>query len=88
MNERPPPFLTLPEVAEEFAASLAQISALVRRGDLAAIKLGGRGTWRIERSKPGGTCRSRGQMRAPDEDTACEMAERRGARDEDPDDEG
>ena len=44
-------FLTIPQVAEELATSEAQISALVKRGDLVAIKLGGRGQWRIERSK-------------------------------------
>jgi hypothetical protein len=32
-------------------APTAEISALVKRGDLVAIKLGGRGQWRIERSK-------------------------------------
>jgi excisionase family DNA binding protein len=42
-------FLMIPQVAEELATSEAQISALVRRGDLSAIKLGGRGQWRIER---------------------------------------
>lgn len=44
-------FLTIPQVAEELATSEAQITALVRRGDLPAIKLGGRGQWRIERAK-------------------------------------
>ena len=44
-------FLTIPQVAEELATSEAQITALVRRGDLPALKLGGRGQWRIERSK-------------------------------------
>ena len=43
--------LTIPEVADELATSTAQISALVRRGELPAFKLGGRGQWRIERSK-------------------------------------
>ena len=44
-----PRFLTLDQVAEELATSKAQIMALVRRGDLEAIKVGGRGVWRIER---------------------------------------
>jgi excisionase family DNA binding protein len=44
-------FLTIPEVAEELATSTAQVTALVRRGDLPALKLGGRGQWRIERAK-------------------------------------
>ncbi len=46
-----PRFLTLDEVAEELATSREQVYALVRRGDLAAVKLGGRGQWRVERSK-------------------------------------
>jgi excisionase family DNA binding protein len=44
-------FLTLEQVAEELSTSAAQIYALVRRGELAAIRLGGRGQWRVERSK-------------------------------------
>ena len=52
--DRPARFLTLPEVAEELATSMAQVTALVRRGELLAIKLGGRGQWRVERSKLGG----------------------------------
>ena len=31
-----------------FSTSLAQAYALVRRGELRAIKLGGRGQWRVE----------------------------------------
>lgn len=31
--------------------SIAQVYALVRRGDLVAIKLGGRGQWRVEASE-------------------------------------
>lgn len=46
-----PRFLTLEQVAEELSTSAAQIYALVRRGELAAIRLGGRGQWRVERSK-------------------------------------
>ncbi|MDX6325506.1 MAG: hypothetical protein QOK15_1860 [Nocardioidaceae bacterium] len=49
-EKRPPRFLTIPEVAKELATSEAQISALVKRGDLPALKLGGRGS-AIERSK-------------------------------------
>lgn len=44
-------FLTLDEVAEELATSRAQVYALVRSGDLPAIKLGGRGQWRVERTR-------------------------------------
>lgn len=41
-------FLTLDEMAEILNISRAQAYALVRSGDLPAIKLGGRGQWRIE----------------------------------------
>ena len=41
-------FLKLDDVAEMFSISSAQAYALVRRGDLRAIKLGGRGQWRVE----------------------------------------
>jgi excisionase family DNA binding protein len=43
-----PRFLTLSDVAEVLNTSLAQVTALVRRGELAAIKIGGRGQWRVE----------------------------------------
>ncbi len=43
-----PRFLTLADVAEILATSTAQVYALVRRGDLRAIKIGGRGQWRVE----------------------------------------
>jgi excisionase family DNA binding protein len=35
-------------VAEILNISSAQAYALVRRGDLSAIKIGGRGAWRVE----------------------------------------
>lgn len=44
-------FLTLPDVAEILNTSLAQVTALVRRGELRALKLGGRGQWRVEVSE-------------------------------------
>ena len=43
-----PRFLTLADVAEVLSISAAQAYALVRSGDLRAIKVGGRGQWRIE----------------------------------------
>ena len=43
-----PRFLTLGEVAEILNTSSAQVYALVRRGELRAIKIGGRGQWRVE----------------------------------------
>jgi excisionase family DNA binding protein len=47
MNAR---FLTLDQVAEELATTKAQVYALVRRKDLRAIKMGGRGQWRVARA--------------------------------------
>ncbi len=43
-----PRFLTLTDVAEVLNTSSAQVYALVRRGELPAIKIGGRGQWRVE----------------------------------------
>ncbi|MGZ6803540.1 MAG: helix-turn-helix domain-containing protein [Nocardioidaceae bacterium] len=43
-----PRFLTLADVAEILATSVVQVRALVRRGDLRAIQIGGRGQWRVE----------------------------------------
>ncbi len=45
-----PRFLTLADVAETLNVSAAQTYALVRSGDLTAIKIGGRGQWRVEYS--------------------------------------
>lgn len=44
----PPRFLPLTDVAEILNISSAQTYALVRTGDLPAIKIGGRGQWRVE----------------------------------------
>ncbi len=41
-------FLSLPDVADILSISVTQVYALVRRGDLPAIKIGGRGQWRVE----------------------------------------
>lgn len=46
-----PRFLHLADVAEILNTSSAQVYALVRRGDLPAIKIGGRGQWRVESSE-------------------------------------
>jgi len=43
-------FLTLADTAEVLAISVSQAYALVRSGELPAIKIGGNGHWRIERS--------------------------------------
>ena len=45
-----PRFLTLTDVSETLNVTLAQTKALVRSGELAAIKVGGRGAWRVEHS--------------------------------------
>ena len=59
---RPPPsgprFLQLADVAEILNISSAQVYALVRCGDLPAIKIGGRGQWRVEASRAGGLHRA------------------------------
>lgn len=44
-------FLTLTDVGEILNITAAQTYALVRRGDLRALKIGGRGQWRVERSE-------------------------------------
>jgi excisionase family DNA binding protein len=41
-------FIPLSEVAEVLDVSAAQAYALVRSGELPAIKVGGRGQWRVE----------------------------------------
>jgi excisionase family DNA binding protein len=46
-----PRFLQLADVAEILNISAAQTYALVRSGDLPAIKVGGRGQWRVERDQ-------------------------------------
>ena len=45
-----PRFLQLADVAEVLNVSSAQVYALVRSGDLPAIRIGGRGQWRVEAS--------------------------------------
>ncbi len=42
-------FLQLADVAEILNISASQTYALVRTGELPAIKIGGRGQWRVER---------------------------------------
>lgn len=44
-------FLLLTDVAEVLNISASQAYALVRNGELPAIKIGGRGQWRVERSE-------------------------------------
>lgn len=47
----PDRFLTLSDVAEVLNISASQTYALVRSGELPAIKIGGRGQWRVERAQ-------------------------------------
>lgn len=44
-------FLTLAETSDVLNVSLSQAYALVRSGELPAIKLGGNGHWRVERDQ-------------------------------------
>lgn len=46
-----PRFLTLADVAAYLSVSEPQAYALVRSGDLPAIKIGGRGVWRVDRRR-------------------------------------
>ena len=44
-------FITLEEVAEELAITRSQVYAMVRDGELPAIKIGKKGHWRVERAR-------------------------------------
>jgi excisionase family DNA binding protein len=44
-------FLTLADVSEVLNISASQAYALVRTGELRAIKVGGRGQWRVEEAE-------------------------------------
>jgi excisionase family DNA binding protein len=46
-----PRFLLLSDVAAELNVSDSQVYHMVRSGELPAIKIGGRGQWRVERAK-------------------------------------
>ncbi|GAB2598359.1 DNA-binding protein [Paractinoplanes abujensis] len=46
-----PRFLPLPDVATELNVSESQVYHMVRSGELPAIKIGGRGQWRVERAR-------------------------------------
>ena len=50
----PPPgprFLTLDQVADELQVGRPEVYALVRDRSLVAVKIGGRGQWRVERCR-------------------------------------
>lgn len=44
-------FMLLSDVAAELNVSDSQVYHMVRSGELPAIKIGGRGQWRVERTK-------------------------------------
>lgn len=44
-------FLQLADVADELNVSVSQVYHMVRSGELPAIKIGGRGQWRVERAR-------------------------------------
>lgn len=46
-----PRYLTLEDVAIYLSVSVPQVYALVRSGELPAIKIGGRGVWRVDRNQ-------------------------------------
>ena len=46
-----PRLLTLEDVATYLNVRVAQVYALVRSGDLPAVKIGGRGVWRVDRAQ-------------------------------------
>lgn len=46
-----PRFLTLEDVATYLSVSVPQAYALVRSGELPAIKIGGRGVWRVDKGQ-------------------------------------
>jgi excisionase family DNA binding protein len=46
-----PRFYTLDDVATILNVRVAQVYAIVRSGELAAVKIGGRGVWRVDRNQ-------------------------------------
>ena len=46
-----PRYVTLEDVAIYLSVSVPQVYALVRSGALPAVKIGGRGIWRVDRHK-------------------------------------
>lgn len=46
-----PRFLTLEDVATYLNVSVPQVYSLVRSRELPAIKIGGRGVWRVDRAQ-------------------------------------
>jgi excisionase family DNA binding protein len=50
-SDAQPRFLLLSDVAAELNVSDSQVYHMVRSGELPAIKIGGRGQWRVERAQ-------------------------------------
>ncbi|GHG60569.1 hypothetical protein GCM10012320_35180 [Sinomonas cellulolyticus] len=46
-----PRFLSISDVAQELAVGEPAVRSLIRSGALPAIQIGGRGLWRIERTR-------------------------------------
>ena len=46
-----PRYLRLEDVAAYLSVSVPQVYALVRSGELPAVKIGGRGVWRVDKKK-------------------------------------
>ena len=46
-----PRFLLMSDVAELLNVTMSQVYHMVRSGELPAIKIGGRGQWRVERAR-------------------------------------
>lgn len=44
-------FMALADVGDVLHISVSQVYALVRRGELRAIKVGGKGQWRVEKAE-------------------------------------
>jgi prophage regulatory protein len=50
-RQQPLRFLTLQQAGEELNVQRTTVVGLIRAGELPAIQVGGRGQWRIERTK-------------------------------------
>lgn len=46
-----PRFLSLADITEILQVPMSTVRQLVRSGELRAIQVGGKGTWRVERSE-------------------------------------
>jgi len=44
-------FLSLADITEILQVPMATVRALVRTGEIRAIQVGGKGTWRVERAE-------------------------------------